>query len=237
MHRHLVAVLTAALLCVGGSWARAPLPSPPAVSDRGELTPPDSQKTRRLPGAPRLKISLWYGHSTRPGYLLGTISDNRLRLLGLRIHRRLLPTSVQQTAGHTPTLTYTADLIPFASIQIPQEAVPDYYVEGLQRHPLSTSGVGMYPIGLKVAFRPTTRLRPFAAGHTGVLYFFEPVPDTRGKQLNFAAGIGGGVEVSITPHTLLTLAYRYHHLSNGFRGSINPGLDANLLYLGVGVSL
>jgi hypothetical protein len=174
-----------------------------------------------------------------PGGLLGTISENHLGLLGLRVSRRLLPTSKQLLSAYdAPTLTYTADLIPFASVQIPKEATPSvFYLEASQREGLSTNGFGVYPIGLQVAFRPTTRLRPFLAGHTGVLFLFEPVPDPRGKQLNFAVGIGGGAEISITPKTSLTVAYRYHHLSNGFRGSINPGLDANLLYLGVGVAL
>lgn len=184
-------------------------------------------------------MGLWYGHSAHPGGLLGTISDSQLRLLGLRVHRRLLPTSEQMNDGYeSPTLAYTADLIPLALAHIPETATPDaFFLGGPESEALTTRGIGAYPVGLQITFRPHRRLRPFLAGHTGVLYFFESVPDERGKQLNFAAGIGGGVEVSIASQTFLTLAYRYHHLSNGFRGSINPGLDANVLYLGVGTAL
>ena len=95
----------------------------------------------------------------------------------------------------------------------------------------------MYPIGIRVAFRSQHRVRPFLAGHTGILYFFDRIPDDRGQKTNFAAGLGGGLTVSFPAGTNLTIGYRYHHISNGFRGSINPGLDANVVYLGVGKSL
>jgi opacity protein-like surface antigen len=101
---------------------------------------------------------------------------------------------------------------------------------------LSTTGIGVYPIGLRVGVRPSAALRPFLAGHTGLFYFWSPVPDERGRQLNFAAGVGAGIQISLSTRAILTLGYRYHHLSNGFRGSINPGLDANLLYLGLAVA-
>lgn len=240
MHWRLVAALTAALLCVVPRVSSLPVPSGP-LGDRPTAALPDSQHTppdQPSPGPPpRIRLQLWYGHSARPVRLLGTISDSRLRLLGLRLYRRLLPTSAQLADGYdAPTLTYTADLIPFASVHIPESAAPSaYFSQGSGA--LSTNGIGLYPVGLQVGFRPVTRVRPFLAGHTGVLYFFDPVPDERGKQLNFAVGIGGGVEVSIGSRTTLALTYRYHHISNGFRGSINPGLDANVLYLGVGVAL
>jgi opacity protein-like surface antigen len=48
--------------------------------------------------------------------------------------------------------------------------------------------------------------------------------------------VGAGVRVVLTPTLTLTAGYRYHHLSNGFRGQINPGVDANLFRLGVTVS-
>lgn len=201
---------------------------------------PPSDSQRVLPaGLASAKLHLWYARSIRPGGILGTIRKNRLRLVGLQFHRRLLPTTDQLANGYSaPTLTYTANLIPYASVHIPQEAVPAlYYTEGEPGQPLSTNGMGLYPVGLQVAIRPSSSLRPFLAGHAGVLYFFDPVPDERGKQLNFAVGIGGGLEISLAARTALTLAYRYHHLSNGFRGSINPGLDANVLYFGVGIAL
>jgi opacity protein-like surface antigen len=61
----------------------------------------------------------------------------------------------------------------------------------------------------------------------------QPIPSERGTQFNFVFDVGAGFRIVLTPNLLLSAGYRYHHLSNGFRGQVNPGVDANLLYLGV----
>lgn len=160
-------------------------------------------------------------------------------MVGLRYQRLLVPTSQQAGPGYdAPTLWFTADLAA-ADLYIPATATPDaFFVQGGTRDvPLSTRGIGTYPIGLRLEFRQGHRFRPFVAGQSGVFYFSDAVPDKRGRKVNFAAGLGGGVRMILTDRTVLTFGYRYHHLSNGFRGSINPGLDANVLYLGVGTAL
>lgn len=204
----------------------------------------DSQTTesskRKAGQLVRSQISLWYGHSTYPGAIIGDNSENQLELVGVRYHRLLIPTADQPPPSHTgPSLTYTADLVPLASARIAPDASPiPYFTPGLPReNNLTVHGIGVYPIGLRVKFGSSGRIHPFLAGHTGVLYFFEPLPDVRGKRLNFAFGVGAGLQTSLTSRTSLTVGYRFHHLSNGFRGSINPGFDANMLYLGVGRTL
>lgn len=174
------------------------------------------------------------------GTVLGAIPDGRLGVVGLRYSRVLLPAPTQDpTAYAGPILSYTADLVPVAHLHIPAEARPERFAAAAppQRGPLSTSGVGAYPIGLRVTFRSRTRFRPYVAGHTGALYFEKVVPDERGRQLNFTVGVGVGLQALLSRRISLTVGYRYHHLSNGFRGSINPGLDANLLFFGVDTGL
>jgi opacity protein-like surface antigen len=171
------------------------------------------------------------------GGVLGTIPDGWVGLVGLRYHRLLVPGRYPAPASGTAvTLTYTADLVPFASVRIPKGSPPPTQSAGIRsvtEHGLSTRGVGAYPLGLRVAAFPTAALRPFVAGHTGLFYLLDALPDERGRRTNFAVGVGVGLKVALSPRTTLTLGYRYHHLSNGFRGRINPGLDANLLYLGI----
>ena len=161
-------------------------------------------------------------------------------MVGLRYHRLLLPTAQQPLDSYeAPTLTYTADLVPAVGLHIPRDAAPGaFFPNGPQTGAaLTTHGVGLYPMGLRVQVSTATRIHPFVDGHTGFLYFFDPVPDIRGRAFNFAAALGGGVSVTLSGRWTLRLGYRYHHLSNGFRGSINPGLDANLLYFGLGAGL
>jgi opacity protein-like surface antigen len=172
--------------------------------------------------------------------VLGKLPGGRLDLLGIRYTRTLIPKADQSASrSDGPSLTYTADLIPVARLHVPEDAMPDLFFRGAppEESALSTYGVGAYPLGLRVTFRVRRRVRPFVASHTGGLYFFEPLPDPRGRQFNFAVGVGAGVQVALLRRLSLTLGYRYHHLSNGFRGPINPGLDANLLYLSVGTAL
>jgi hypothetical protein len=188
----------------------------------------------------RTQLGAWGARTFSGGAVLGSLPGGRLDLLGLRYARRLIPTGEQAASRFDgPSLTYTADLIPVARLHIPQDATPDLFflADNPEGRALSTTGVGAYPLGLRVTFRFRERVRPFIAGHTGGLYFSDPMPDPRGRRLNFAVGIGAGVRVALLHRLSLTLGYRYHHLSNGFRGSINPGLDANLLYLLVGTGL
>jgi len=188
----------------------------------------------------RSRIGVWGARSVASGSVLGAIPDSRLAVVGLRYSRVLLPTPQQNPRAYTgPLLSYTADLVPLARLHIPEAARPDrlFSAVAVGNGSFSTSGVGAYPVGLRVTFRVRTRLRPYVAGHTGALYFGDAVPDTRGRRLNFAAGIGAGLQALSSRGFSLTVGYRYHHLSNGFRGSINPGLDAHLFYLGVGTGL
>ncbi|PSQ95105.1 MAG: hypothetical protein BRD55_11305 [Bacteroidetes bacterium SW_9_63_38] len=209
--------------------------SPVLVSDTAAQDP--STRTRSLH---RSRISIWGAHSVSGGSILGKIPDIRLRMLGLRYHYLLIPANRAALDSHdAPTLTYTADFLPAVGLHIPRDAaLGAVFPNGPQsRTALTTSGVGLYPMGLRVHFSTTARVHPFVDGHTGFLYFFDPVPDARGRAFNFAAALGGGVSVTLSGRWYLALGYRYHHLSNGFRGSINPGLDANLLYLGLGAGL
>jgi len=161
-------------------------------------------------------------------------------MIGIRYHRLLLPTARQaRDAYDAPTLTYTADLVPVVGLHIPREATTgSFFPSGPQTGAaLTTTGVGLYPMGLRMQFAAAPRFRPYVDGQTGFLYFFDPVPDERGRSFNFAAALGGGVSVTLSGRWTLRLGYRYHHLSNGFRGSINPGLDVHLLYFGLGAGL
>jgi hypothetical protein len=216
---------------------RAEFPVRPAVDSltADSLAPAGEERGGSLA---RSTVSVWGAGSVQSGEVIGTMPRGWFGLVGIRYHRLLIPRT--EFASHDgPTLTYTADVVPMASVVIPEgtpPGAPAPDIQSVAETGLSTAGVGGYPLGLRVGFRPSSPIRPFIAGHTGFFYLFEPVPDERGRHVNFAVGVGGGVTISFAHRITLTLGYRYHHLSNGFRGSINPGLDANLLYLGVGLS-
>lgn len=180
-------------------------------------------------------LGVWLGGSVYPGSLFGNLPDGHLALLGLRYSRRLLP-HPSAPAHHGPTVTFTFDVIPASWLFIPEGTPPGSLSPlrpSLKERGLSTFGVGIYPVGLQVHFRSDQSIQPFVAGQTGIHYFLDPFPDLRGRHLNFAAAVGAGLRMAVVDGASLTVGYRYHHLSNGFRGSINPGLDGNILYLGL----
>ncbi|WP_157942141.1 acyloxyacyl hydrolase [Salinibacter altiplanensis] len=179
-------------------------------------------------------VGAWVGGSFATGRLIGNIQGAHLGLLGLRYHRLLVPSSPSPTPDG-PTLTYTADLLPVLFLSVPSSAPRSLSSDGFPSE-RTTVGVGVRPAGLRLTYRVGRRVQPFIAGSTGLAFFDRSVPNALGRSLNFTFDVGAGVRVVLTPTLLLSLGYRYHHLSNGFRGQINPGVDANLLQLGVTVS-
>lgn len=189
-------------------------------------------------------LSVWAGGSFATGGLIGNIQRARVGLLGVRYHRLLAPSSPNPIPSG-PTLTYTADLVPVLRLSIPSSALPQLPAnassteEGspvLPSRDLTTYGLGVRPAGLRLTFRGGQHLQPFIAGSTGLALFNRSVPNTMGRSLNFMFDMGVGVRVLLTSTLTLTTGYRYYHLSNGFRGQINPGVDANLFQLGLTMS-
>jgi hypothetical protein len=91
---------------------------------------------------------------------------------------------------------------------------------------------GGSPIGLQGNFRPRKKLQPFIAMSLGVLIFNKTTPNDLGKRLNFSTEGGGGIEYRLKDKKALTFGYKFYHISNASRGEINPGYDAQMLYLG-----
>ena len=188
-------------------------------------------------------VSAWAGGSFATGGPIGNIQRARVGLVGLRYHRLLLP-SPSKTKTDGPTLTYTVDVFPVLLLSIPPNTVaapfarekPGPEESSVYQEGMDAYGFGVSPAGLRLTSRVAKRVQPFVAGSTGLSYFSQPIPNGLGRHLNFMFGVGAGVQIVLTSDLILTAGYRYYHLSNGFRGQINPGIDANLLHLGVAMS-
>ncbi len=189
-------------------------------------------------------MSVWAGGSFATGGLIGNIQRARVGLLGIRYHRLLAPSPPNPTPSG-PTLTYTADLVPVLLLSIPSSALPQLPADAssteeatpvLPSQELTAYGIGVRPGGLRLTFRAAQHVQPFVAGSTGLAFFNRSVPNSLGRSLNFMFDVGAGVRIGLTSTLILTAGYRYYHLSNGFRGQINPGVDANLFQLGLTMS-
>lgn len=96
----------------------------------------------------------------------------------------------------------------------------------------TTYGFAFSPVGFRFLFRPEKRLKPFVALHAGFIFFKKPVPLPQSLSYDFTGDFGGGVQYQIEQNKALNFGYRYYHISNMNIGTINPGYNANVFFVG-----
>lgn len=98
------------------------------------------------------------------------------------------------------------------------------------QHPWTYAG-GISPLGQKVNFFPRKTLQPYLAANAGFLASTRDIPVDQSELFNFTFEFGGGLEWYAGPRRAWAIDYRYHHLSNGYRGIQNPGIDNGIVRL------
>ena len=173
------------------------------------------------------EFGIWGGGSFHAPTLIGKTPEARLGHLGLRYGRVL-------AASKNVAFEYTIDVIPVAVLSLNRfTAVPvSPGVFSIQETRESVYGAGAAPIGLKLNFRRQKRVQPFAAATGGFLYFSEQVPVAGASQFNFTYDFSGGIQIVNSNRRSLTIGYKYHHISNGYTATFNPGVDVQMIYAG-----
>ena len=93
-------------------------------------------------------------------------------------------------------------------------------------------GVALAPLGLEADLAPSSRVQLFSSGGVGGIWFTREVPVVGSRAFNYTFDFGGGTLLRLRSDRWLVLGYKFHHLSNVYTALKNPGLDANLFYLG-----
>jgi hypothetical protein len=96
-------------------------------------------------------------------------------------------------------------------------------------------GGAVNPIGAKLNFIPLRQFQPFVASTVGFVVSTRPVPvDMPGdEQFNFTFDMQAGFERFNSSRTrAFFFGYRFQHISNAYRGTINPGVDSNVIFGG-----
>lgn len=175
------------------------------------------------------EFSVWGGFSpdTTTALNIGTSVDARYVTTGFRYARRF-------DNGDKVNLKYTADIIPFSNLSFLRTEAVQIAPNGFQlqtvRH--NSSAFGFVPLGIQANFRPKKRIKPFANAGGGILFFNDSIPNDLGRKTNFIVEVGGGLEVGLKNNKAITFGYKLTHISNAYRGQINPGYDNNLFYFG-----
>ncbi len=209
-----VSLLCAGFLCAGA------LASPA----RGQSAPERSLDN---------ELGVWGGYSFDSPHVFGVTSDRRLGLVALRYARK----------WHTwdkVSLEYKVDVFPLVLVDQPKivtAVVPGpppetiYFNNGRE----AVYAGGINPIGLKLNFLPQRRFQPFVESSIGFVMAARPIPfDVPGEdQFNFTFDFGAGFErFNSSRNRSWRFGYRYQHISNAYRSSINPGMDGNVIFFG-----
>jgi hypothetical protein len=185
-----------------------------------------SQNTSNQTTDAKNEFMIWGGASPDSNELIGVTKDARFGIVGLRYARIFKPS--RQIA-----LKYTVDAIPFAVLSYPTLEIVSFdntfRIEQVRKN---RYGWGISPLGLQINFRRQKKIQPFIGSSGGFVYFSKRVPSEFGAKFNFTADLGGGVQFMLRDKKAITVGYKYHHLSNGYRADDNPGFDSNLFYVG-----
>lgn len=179
----------------------------------------------------RNEFGVWGGISfDAPTTWIGRTPDARFGNIGLRYGRVL-------AANQTLAFSWTIDVVPVAVLSVNRfTIVPtgsgSFTVQRTRDH---TYGAGSSPIGLKLNFRRSQTLQPFASGSGGFLYFSKDVPVAGAARFNFTFDFGGGLQIMRDSGRAITVGYKYQHISNGDRSPINPGVDVQVVYAGFSI--
>jgi hypothetical protein len=167
---------------------------------------------------PKNEFSVWGGYSPDSTHLIGTVPNARFGIVGIRYSRRF-------NNNRVINLKYNSDFIP-ASFLNSQEFPP------LATPRRTSYAWGIAPLGLQANFRPRKKYQPFVEASGGFLYFNKRIPNDFGTHFNFTAYVGGGLEIKLNRNRGVSVGYKYFHVSNAYRGIVNPGYDNNVISVG-----
>ncbi|MGC2163786.1 MAG: acyloxyacyl hydrolase [Silvibacterium sp.] len=94
-----------------------------------------------------------------------------------------------------------------------------------------TFGEGFSPLGFKWNFLPRRRIQPVFTTLAGYMFSTKPIPVADAGSWNFTFEFGAGVEFYRSPTRSIRAEYRFHHISNNYTATVNPGIDSQLIQI------
>jgi len=173
------------------------------------------------PPAARHEFGFWGGASPSSPVVIGVSRHRKFSAAALRYSRLLMDRK------HF-ALRYNFDVLPLARLTQPRN-VNGHDVGGRER----IFGTGFAPLGLQLNLRNGQAIQPFVAASAGSILFTRPAPHSDAAKFNFMFDLGAGVQMRQGRGRVLTVGWKYHHISNAYRIRVNPGIDSNMFYTGV----
>jgi hypothetical protein len=180
---------------------------------------------------PRWRVGAYVGVARHSlvGTHLGVTPDRNHLFIGVH------PTA-SLVRAHRWTIAYAPELVPLLLVsnnpkyrQVPTGGGSSItFEEG--RGPVS--GFAISPIGLEGQIRIFSRWRAYTAGAAGVVWFSRAVPVAYGRAFNYTFEVGGGMLWRVRSRDSLRIGYKFHHLSNLYTATQNPGIDGAVFLFG-----
>jgi Lipid A 3-O-deacylase (PagL) len=179
-------------------------------------------------GASRHEFEFFAGYSPVSSTLIGTETGRRFVAAGFIYAYRCW-------IWKSASLSYSPTLLPAAILLQPSETLYNFYPP-YQRvsPPHAVYGFAIAPLGFTLDLWRARRFHPFAESIGGLIASTEPIPENQpdASGLNFLFDFGAGLRWNARPRQVVTLGYRFLHISNAATTSFNPGVDNNIFYLG-----
>jgi len=181
--------------------------------------PQRSTSQSTLPGGTH-ELGAWWGLALMSGHLWGEAGDVKYMPIDVRYSYRFL------LREHW-ALRYSPEITALAMIDWPTPQGPAPFNQRKRSY-----GSGLSPEGFQADFFPRSRLQPFLSNNAGFIYFANGMLTPEGSKLVYTVDFGAGVNIFRKMTQVVTIGYRYQHLSNVNSGFSN-GTDANTFYVGV----
>lgn len=177
-------------------------------------------------GEPRHEFEFFAGYSPFSVTLIGTQTDRRFVLAGFGYGYRCW-------IWNRSSLSFTPAVMPAAILLQPSEILFTNFRPRVSP-PHAVYGFAIAPLGFTLDLWRTRRVHPFVETLEGLIASAEPIPEDRpdSSGLNFMFDFGGGVRWKVAPRHVVSVGYRFLHISNANTTDFNPGLDNNVFYLG-----
>lgn len=205
-----------------------------------------AQSVTDAPVSLERSVEFWGGLARNSPQLgiLGETPSMSFGQFAIRVMRR-----VGDTGVGTAHWEYGFELVPYAKMSKPLISLrgtgfpcpprqvctrtPDTGEYGSVFLAGAPTGFGGSPIVLTRRFATRRRVAPFTSLTGGALWFSERVPTTQSTRFNFTASYELGVRIGTTDAPGITVAYRFHHVSNAGTGAENPGVASHLITVGI----
>ena len=195
---------------------------------RSQVVPARSQGVQAGDG----EFGVWASYAPYAPHVIGVTSPRQFGVLGFRYGHLIFDKP-------RASLEYTLDVMPVAIMLQPRilGAVinPHGHTTFLTGSREVVYGGGVNPLGLKLNFFRDHKFQFFGASTAGFISSVRRIPvDFHGEtQFNFDFDFQLGFQLYNSSRSRSWLfGYKFQHISNGYRGQINPGVDLEGVFVG-----